>query len=518
MTDLKPAAARISGRRPLNRLLTGAAGLACLTLLGGCFNAAPAQQASQGTGQRIALAMLQPPRSGLTPLSDDAFKLSRWATAETLIMLDANGEAQPGLATEWKQTSPTTWVFTIRQGVKFHDGTDLTPERVEASLVAATKASPKPRILDGVTLKIAHGATTVTITTAEPDPLVPQRLSSPQLVILAAKAYSGKAVSPIGTGTGPFELTAVNGTSGATLQRFTGYWGDQALATGIDVNFVPDGAARAAALRTGTAQVVEAVPVGQAASVDQNLIHEVPMPRTNTLYLNTKKGPFADPAVRAAARAAIDRARLVDTVYEGRADIAEGLLGPALPWMAAERTEAYKGLRDGHRAEPAKVDKVKITLGTFTDRAELPEVAVLLEQQLEAAGFEVTQDVREYQYIEADALDGDFDAFILSRATVLDSGDPVAYMYSDFACEGSFNIAQFCDKEVDAALKAAAQSPAGEQRRAAIAKAEALILGNDAAVPMLHERVIQGEAAGVTGVERDPRERALLTAKSTVGS
>ena len=242
------------------------------------------------------------------------------------------------------------------------------------------------------------------------------------------------------------------------------------------------------------------------------------MPRTNTLYLNTKKGPFADPAVRAAARAAIDRARLVRDVYEGRADIAEGLLGPALPWMAGQRNEAYKGLRDGHRAEPAKVDKVKITLGTFTDRAELPEVAVLLEQRLEAVGFEVTQDVREYQYIEADALDGDFDAFILSRATVLDSGDPVAYLYSDFACEGSFNISQFCDKEVDAAPKAAAAAPAGEQRRAAIAKAEALILGPDAAVPMLHERVIQGEASGVTGVERDPRERALLTAKSTVGS
>lgn len=515
MTDVTTAATR---RRPNTKLLGGLAGLACLTLLSGCFNAAATPQANQGGGQRIALAMLQPPRSGLTPLSDDAFKLSRWATAETLIMLDANGEAQPGLATEWKQTSPTTWVFTIRQGVKFHDGTELTPAQVEASLAAATKASPKPRILDGVTWKLAHDASTVTITTATPDPLVPQRLSSPQLVILAAKAYAGKAVSPVGTGTGPFELTAVNGTSSATLQRFDGYWGDKAVASGIDVNFVPDGAARAAALRTGTAQVVEAVPVGQAASVDQNLIHEVPMPRTNTLYLNTKKGPFADPAVRAAARAAIDRARLVQDVYEGRADIAEGLLGPALPWMAAQRTDAYKGLRDGHRAEPAKVDKVKITLGTFTDRAELPEVAVLLEQQLEAVGFEVTQDVREYQYIEADALDGDFDAFILSRATVLDSGDPVAYLYSDFACEGSFNISQFCDKEVDAALKAAAQAPAGEQRRAAIAKAEALILGNDAAVPMLHERVIQGEASGVSGVERDPRERALITARSTVGA
>ena len=103
-------------------------------------------------------------------------------------------------------------------------------------------------------------------------------------------------------------------------------------------------------------------------------------------------------------------------------------------------------------------------------------MAVQLEQQLEAAGFIVDQDVREYQHIEADALAGKFDAFILSRATVLDSGDPVAYLYSDFACNGSFNIAQFCDAAVDAALVKAAAIPAGPDRRSAIAAAEALIL------------------------------------------
>ena len=139
-----------------------------------------------------------------------------------------------------------------------------------------------------------------------------------------------------------------------------------------------------------------------------------------------------------------------------------------------------------------------------------------LEQQLEAAGFIVEQDVREYQFIEADALDGAFDAFILSRATVLDSGDPVAYMYSDFACEGSFNISQFCDPVVDEALQRAAALPAGAERREAIIAAEAEILSRDAAIPMLHERVIQGEAAGVEGAARDPRERTLVTGDTRV--
>ncbi len=255
--------------------------------------------------------------------------------------------------------------------------------------------------------------------------------------------------------------------------------------------------------------------------IDDDLIIEVPMPRTNTLYLNTSSGPFADPAIRAAARAAVDRATLVDTVYEGRADVAAGLLGPALPRAAELREESPYTSILSEQVEPARPDEVDgaaITLGTFTDRSELPEVAVRLEQQLQAAGFTVTQDVREYQYIEADAIDGEFDAFILSRATVLDSGDPVAYMYSDFACDGSFNISQFCDAEVDQALANAAAIEPGPERQEAIMQAEALILQHDAAVPMLHERVIQGEVSGASGVERDPRERMLITGDSAVSA
>ncbi|MFC6259261.1 ABC transporter substrate-binding protein, partial [Kocuria oceani] len=181
------------------------------------------------------------------------------------------------------------------------------------------------------------------------------------------------------------------------------------------------------------------------------------------------------------------------------ADVAAGLLGPALPYAAAGRdTDEYRQVLEG-RAQAADPQGRRITIGTFTDRAELPEVAVQLQQQLKAAGFEVELEVREYQYIETDALDGAFDAFILSRATVLDSGDPVAYMVSDFGCEGSFNISQFCSETVDDALAAAERTAPGEERQRAIMAAEAAILAEDAAIPMLHERVIQGEQSGVAG-------------------
>ncbi len=501
-----------SAHRPLRATQGVALGAGLTLVLSGCFAAATEETTGSDDG-RVSIAMLQPPRSGLTPLSDDAFKLSRWSAAETLVVLDEDGNAEPALATEWIRTDDRTWRFTIRSGVQFHDGTDLTAEQAAAALTAATQASPKPRILDGVDLTVTADGDDVVLTRADPDPLIPQRLSSPQLAILAAAAYrEDGTVSPVGTGTGPFELVAVEGTSGATLDRFDGYWGAPAAASGIDVDFVPDGTARAAALRTGAADIVEAIPVSQAGLLAPGSVHEVPMPRTNTLYLNTRSGPFADPAVRAAARAAVQRATIVGTVYEGRADIAGGLLGPALPWAAERRGEIR------HSPAAAVPPGTTITLGTFTDRAELPEVAVLLEQQLEAAGFTVEQDVREYAFIEADALAGAFDAFILSRATVLDSGDPVAYMFSDFSCAGSFNISQLCDPAVDAALERAAALPAGEERQAAVLEAEAAILATDAAVPMLHERVVQGEATGVAGAARDPRERLLVTAGTTAGT
>ncbi|PRY63029.1 peptide/nickel transport system substrate-binding protein [Vreelandella songnenensis] len=485
--------------------------LAAPLLLAGCFEQQRDTVTSEG-GERISVAMLQPPRSGLTPLSDDAFKLSRWSNAETLIRLDTNSDPQPFLATEWEQRDAKTWRFVIRDGVAFHDGTMLTASDVVNSLTAATQATPKPRILDGVNMTIeADGDNAVIVRTEKDDPLIPNRLSSPQLAILAAKAYGDDGrVNPVEAGTGPFVLKEINGTTSARLDRFDDYWGEPAAAAGIDADYVPDGTARAAALRTGAADVVEAIPVSQVALLDPELVHEVPMPRTNTLYLNTEKGPMADPGLRAAAREAIDRAAIVNTVYEGRADIAAGLLGPALAWASDYREPLEE------RTAPGVPDGTEITLATFTDRAELPEVAVLLEQQLTQAGFKVNQEVREYAHIEADALAGEFDAFILSRATVLDSGDPVAYMFSDFACAGSFNIAQLCDPAVDEALAYAAEQPTGEGRRQAIIDAEAAILRTDAAIPMLHERVIQGESARVAGAERDPRERMLITEKTAI--
>lgn len=171
--------------------------------------------------------MMQPPRTGLSPLSDDAFKLSRWSTAETLVKLNEKSDAMPMLATQWDQIDPLTWHFNIRKGVKFHDGSELNANTVANSLQKALDAAPKPRILDGIEWKInVIDDSTVEIKTTFNDPLLPSRLSSPQLSILSNKAYKDDGrVIPINAGTGPFVLTNINGQTSAKLKRFDKYWG-----------------------------------------------------------------------------------------------------------------------------------------------------------------------------------------------------------------------------------------------------------------------------------------------------
>ncbi|WP_158842324.1 ABC transporter substrate-binding protein [Saccharothrix deserti] len=492
-----------------------AAALALTPFLAGCFvpgegdSNTDANAASSG---RLGIALAVPPAQALSPYSNDATVLSKLSVAEGLTALDQDGAAAPALAESWTRKDVTTWVFELRKA-KFHDGTEVTAESVVNALDHANAAKTKPRVLSDVTLTAkAEDADTVTISTKTADPVLPLRLASPALGILAAKAYAQDGtVSPVGTGTGPFKITDLTGKTKAALDRFDDYWGGKAKASGIDVTWIADGTARANALRAGEVHIAEWIPTAQAELLDQDTRHEVPSVRTDSLVLNTAGGIFADESLRAAAREAVDGSALVDSVFGGYADPAQGLFGPAVPWAADKRVEVTG------RATAATTDQVKsktqgttLRLATYTNRAELPEAATVLQQQLEKAGFTVQQDVREYTQMEADLLAGRYDALVFSRVTLLDTGDAVAYLASDFTSSGVYNIAGVKDSGVDQAITSAAEEGDTAQRQQKIMRAEAEILRTGAIVPLVHEKVVQGISTDVEGVLLDPRERSLV--------
>ncbi|MGW7337385.1 ABC transporter substrate-binding protein [Streptomyces sp. NPDC054808] len=495
-----------SHRRP--RLL---APLLLAPLMAGCFASGGGDDSASGDegdgdGARLRVALAFPPAENLSPYGADATLLSRLGVTEGLTALDANGSAAPALAESWRRDGEKTWEFTLRDAT-FQDGGDVTPAAVAASLARATDAKPAPAALAGVALHAeASGERVVRVTTAEPDPVLPLRLSSPSLAILSKDAYAkGSRVDPVGHATGPFELTEVNGATSASLDRFDDYWGGRAQASGIDARFIADGTARANALRTGELDIAEAVPVAQAASLDEKTRRDTATTRTTSLLLNASSGTFEDAGLRAAARQALDTSVFAKDVYEGYADPGAGIYGPAVTWAEGKRTAPV-----GRAAVKKPGSGDTITLATYDNRPELPEVAQVVKQQLEKAGFTVKLTVREYSRLEGDALDGKFDAFVLARNTLLDTGDPVAVLASDYTCDGGFNIAQLCDKGVDRAVADAEMIADTAKRQDAAMAAEARILGSDAVVPLVHQRIITGVADSVQGVVLDPYERTLV--------
>ena len=462
-------------------------------------------------GERIRLAYAFVPVAGLSPYSDDAVIGYGMGATETLVALDPDGRPQPVLAESWTQTAPGTWRFQLRPEVEFHDGTAMTADVVVQSLQHAARATPRPRALSGVEVTArAEGADVVVVTTAAPDPVLPQRLSSPELVVLAPSAYADPArPDPLGTGTGPYVLEELDGTTGARLTANPRYWGGAPAADGVDVSFLSEGISRTNALRAGDVDIAQAVPVSQVGSLgpDHDLV-SVPLPRTVSLHLTTSSAVFADPGLRSAARQAVEGLDVAGTIYQGQADPPRGLFGPTSPWAAGRPAPSHPPV--------APVAGERITVATYSDRAELPEIGSAVADALRRAGFEVDLVVRLYTELEEDLLAGEFDAVVMNRSYGQDTADPLSYLTADVSCAGGYNLSRFCDAEVDARLAAGSQLADLDARTEVALQVEHRVLSSDAVVPLGHDRTRFGVSDRVGGMAADPWERAIITRDTTV--
>jgi peptide/nickel transport system substrate-binding protein len=126
---------------------------------------------------------------------------------DTLTRWDASLKLVPGLATAWKNVNETTWEFTLRPGVKFHDGTPLTAEDIKATL--ERNLTPGKTVVQAgfATIEAVRIAspTTLRIVTKKPDPLLPLRVAQMGSQIYPARFASDEGVKelarkPIGSG------------------------------------------------------------------------------------------------------------------------------------------------------------------------------------------------------------------------------------------------------------------------------------------------------------------------------
>jgi peptide/nickel transport system substrate-binding protein len=457
--------------------------------------------------------------------TDDAFILTNIGCGETLVRYATDGSLQPGLAESWEQSSPKEWTITLRSGVTFQDGTPMDAQTVVDALNHVLEAPTPARSFnpDVVTSVEASDDATVVVTTAAPDVLLPYRLASPNTVVLAPKAYAKKAIDIVGTCTGPFTVTAVNGRQSVDLERNDDYWGTAPKLATAEVRFVADAEARVTQLQTGEAQIVDSIAPSSKATLegDDNLeILELQLPRTTSLLVNNSKPPFDDPTVREALRAAIDTDAIAQSIYEGAAGPAVGPFSPDDPWAPEDAAPVTADPEEAQRLlDEAGVDPSELSfeLIAYNDRPEFGDLAAVIQDQLSQIGVDVKIRAGEYASFEPALLSGDFDAALLSRGYLVDVGDPAGYLTSDFTCDGGYNIAHYCNEETDAMIQEAVTVADAEERYAQYAEIGAKLQEEAAGIFLVHNSAQNAIASDVEGYEIHPLAFYTMTPELSVG-
>ena len=247
---------------------------------------------------------------------------------DTLTRWDTSLQLQPGLATSWKNVNETTWEFTLRQGVKFHDGAPLTAEDVKATLernLQPGKTVVTPGFTTIEAVQIAS-PTVIRITTKKPDPLIAVRMAQMGSQILPARLTTDDGVKELARrpiGTGAYRFVEWVKDERLIMEANRDWWGWEGRAPAIDRvlwRAIPDDFPRLVALEKGDADIVTSVPSDRIKSIAEGRntrVVSVPSTRTVEFNINSTQPPLSDKRVRQALHYALDVPAIIRSLFAG---------------------------------------------------------------------------------------------------------------------------------------------------------------------------------------------------------
>jgi len=327
---------------------------------------------------------------------------------DTLTFSNDKGVVVPSVATEWKNTAPTTWEFQLRSDVRFSNGEVLDAAAAKFTLDRVLNPDNKQVVRARIaTIKsvTAVNSTTLRIETANPDPILPKRLSSIFLLppnYLRTAGEEGFAAKPIGSG--PFSVAAFTPSSQVRLEAVSTSWRGRPQVDAVEMRAIPEASTRVATLRTGESHIIESVPpdLAQRLSRERGLqVVAETLGQVNLILLNTVNPALNKKEVRQALNLAVDKAAIAEGIMKGYA-VPTGQLVAAngTGYNGAIRPYAYDPVKAKAMLEAAGATNLSLTLHTtqglqLNDREMTEAVAGYLNavgvktqiQVLETAAF-----------------------------------------------------------------------------------------------------------------------------------
>ena len=476
---------------------------------------------------------------------------------ETLLIINENNEAVPGQAESWTTSEDgLTWTFTMRDGLKWSDGTDLNAKDFEYSfkrMADPDTAAPyaetclgmidgfeeaagfpdadgNPTVepnLDALNVKASDDGKTLTIVLAYPcsyfDKIVAFAAMSPvQKATVEANGDAWCTSPDTYVCNGPFMITEWTPSERIVLTKnpnYVGGWDSSKIVSeSITLLLLEDSSASFAAYNSGEAQLIKDVPTDEIPSLtkaeDGGDFYVDTILGTYYVSLNLKRDAFKDAKVRRALSLAIDRDYVANTIMQGTYSTADSIVGPGIvdengyfhdngnaPYISADYeanlAEAKKLLADA--GYPNGEGYPTLEYSTNDAGYHVP-LAEYLQQAWSDLGITLTISKMEWSSFTAARRAGEYD--VARNGWVMDYNDPSNML--DLFCSGNGNNdGKYSNPEFDAAIEASRVADVSEHF-AQLHKAEDILMEDTGCLPIAYYNDYWLQSSSLKGIWHSP--------------
>ena len=418
---------------------------------------------------------------------------------EGLVKPDENGNLLPAVASDYTiSDTGDTFTFTLREGVKFHDGSAVTVGDIVYSI------SRVAGLDTGKPLIAAFSAVASVEATDEKTVVI--KTTTPYLEFLS---YLTAAIIPEGSdpadgliGTGPFKYVSRKAQENIVIERFDGYWGEPAYLDKVTFKIIENANMLVMSLKSGAIDLCTHLTALQAAELGKDYcVAEGSMNLVQAMYLNNAYGPLQDVRVRQALCFAVDRAQILNLVNDGMGSPLGSSMYPAFGKYYKDMSGYYD-----HDIEHAKAllkdagyeNGFDLTITAPSNYQIHVDTAQVIAEQLKAIGVNCTIDTVEWSaWLENVYQKRDYQATVVGFDT--SAAMTAQSLLARFQSESGKNVCNFSSADYDKAYASAIAATDEAEQIGWYADCQCILAEEAAAVYIQDPADLVGMRPGLAG-------------------
>ncbi|MCD8010513.1 MAG: ABC transporter substrate-binding protein [Lachnospiraceae bacterium] len=485
-----------------------------------------AAEVSATTGEKSMVIGTGQSCTTLDPvLNYDGWYTVRFGIGQTLTKFDDDFSVSGWLVEDDYTASEdnTVWTFTIRDDVVFSNGTKLTAELVKASIENVFENGTRgPEYFTYESIE-ADGQTLI-ITTAEAEPILPNKLADPLFVIIDTSVDMTNIADEGPVGTGPFVVGSFDVTTKEiTVVRNENYWAGDVAMDQITFVYTEDQSTLTMSLQSGDVDAVynlSMTAVGDFENDSNYNVIRTASGRTTHGFMN-QNGVLGDEVLRQALLRYIDRETYCESLLSGQYVPGKTLVTSASNYGYDELTDinaydpesavqllddaGYLDIDgDGYRETPDG-EKIDLTFVYYTGRPEQQIVVEAMQAECMNLGIKITPQVYDSQTVMDLLKSGDYDLCCVS-INIMNIGDPESHLTTYFTSDGTYNSFGFSNEEFDAIVSELSGTSDADERVELVKEAEQILMDESVCIYFCYPIMNFVTKANVSGITSTPAD------------